>query len=326
MSLISESPPLAALEPQLKVAGLNTYADYQNSTVYEVLVHRLAKSLDSQGHLRHWPEAFPVGEVESFINADAYQAEIQARARLLWRYRHLGFDAVVGAAVSEAAQPLGTGNHSTTYPLDHLGMQFAVRVPDDNPAGERVVAISKYAHDLWIGNGVSRLEQLATYDLLDGFTVSLRGPERFLYHPDNLAAITDDQLGDLRETIVALWDMRRWAGMNRADVLYGKDVGFVIIDYTETGGSVKLRDRLYEPVEFFFPRSLFYEVEQSSGDAEFDALESRSMVAAADLAWRYIRICEEHHPDIQIPEYTKWGIKNAEAIHRKRLRLLTNGL
>ena len=181
-----------------------------------------------------------VGEYTAFlrtVGGSQYES-IQVRAGMLSNYN--GFEPSITILEGELSNPatreehpnfLGTGSNSMVFSIAVGGKAYAVRVPhgrDSNPA-----AIDSHLAGAVLGKGVPHLEQIVAASYKDGVTVAemMPGKEVGNLTIDEAQAVTNEQLGVLVDTLIAVSKRGIEIDSKPSNIFYDPKEGYGIVDY-----------------------------------------------------------------------------------------------
>lgn len=163
---------------------------------------------------------------------------IEGRAEILNRYgefsptiNHLREELADLATRKEHTAYLGNGSNSTVFSIERDGKQYAVRVPNGKAANPGVV--DSHIAGAYLGKGVPHLEQIVAASYEDGVTVAeiMPGKEMGDLSVEDIRAITDEQLGELVDTLVAVSERGIEIDPKPSNFFYDREAGFGIVDY-----------------------------------------------------------------------------------------------
>jgi len=124
---------------------------------------------------------------------------------------------------------MGKGSKSDTYRITHDGTDYAVRVVKRDNAFS-----NDYLTAAQLSDGMSHLEQIVAASLVHGrgVTVSeiMPGKELRKTAIEDMEAITDEQLSEMVDTIIAMEDRGIWPDLEHTNVFYDQEAGFGFID------------------------------------------------------------------------------------------------
>ncbi|HSW37411.1 MAG TPA: hypothetical protein VLG37_03530 [Candidatus Saccharimonadales bacterium] len=163
---------------------------------------------------------------------------IQGRAEMLRRYG--AFAPTVERLRQESADPatrkehpayLGTGLNSNVFKILDGEKTYAVRIPKSKEVNASVV--DSHLAGAVLGKGVPHLEQIVAASYEDGATVAemMPGKEVEDLTIDEIKRITDNQLGELVDTLIAVSQRGIEIDPRPSNVLYDTEAGFGIVDY-----------------------------------------------------------------------------------------------
>lgn len=163
---------------------------------------------------------------------------IQGRAEMLTAYAE--FAPIVDRLRGELADPttrkehpayLSNGSNSTVFTISHGEKKYAVRVPDGDAIkpGE----VDSHMAGAVLGKGLPHLEQIVAASYEDGVTVAevLPGKEAGDLTVEDVEQVTDGQINDLVDTLVAANARGIEIDVKPSNFLYDPEAGYSIVDY-----------------------------------------------------------------------------------------------
>ncbi|MCA9340946.1 hypothetical protein KC952_00265 [Candidatus Saccharibacteria bacterium] len=171
------------------------------------------------------------------VGGSQYEA-IQGRAGMLNDYNGFGPEIAILksellnlATGKEHHNFLGTGSNSMVFSITKGDKAYAVRVPhgrDSNPA-----AINSHLAGAVLGKGVPHLEQIVAASYKDGVTVAemMPGKEVGNLTIDEAQAVTNEQLGVLVDTLIAVSERGIEIDSKPSNIFYDPKEGYGIVDY-----------------------------------------------------------------------------------------------
>lgn len=171
------------------------------------------------------------------VGGSRYEA-IQLRADMLKNYEH--FEPTVTKLKSELADPttrkqhpsfLGNGSNAMAFSIMEGDKSYAVRVPVGIEANPQ--AIDSHLGGAVLGKGIPHLEQIVAASYEDGVTVAevMPGKEVGQLSAQEIKAISDKQLGELVDTLVAVSERGIEIDPKPSNFFYDPKEGFGIVDY-----------------------------------------------------------------------------------------------
>lgn len=171
------------------------------------------------------------------VGGSRYEA-IQGRADMLKAYST--FQPTITRLRTELADPatrkqhpdfLGNGSNSMVFSVDEAGKKYAVRVP--NGKGVSPAAIDSHFAGAVLGKGVPHLEQIVAGSYEDGVTVAeiMPGKELGDLSIEDISKISDEQLGDLVDTLITVRERGIEIDPKPSNLFYDPEAGFGIVDY-----------------------------------------------------------------------------------------------
>lgn len=163
---------------------------------------------------------------------------IKKRAEILKAYEH--FAPIVSALKAELSDPasrsehssfIGKGSNAAVFSIHDGGRKYAVRVPKSSRTSP--ASIEGHVAGAVLGQGVPHLEQIVAASYEDGVTVAeiMPGKEVGRLSVDEIRSITDEQLSDLVDTIVAARERDIEIDPKVSNFFYDQYAGFGIVDY-----------------------------------------------------------------------------------------------
>src|SRR3990167_6719998 len=171
------------------------------------------------------------------VGGSRYEA-IQGRADMLKVYGR--FEPTIAALRTELSDPatrkehpnfLGNGSNATVFSINEGDKKYAVRVP--NGKGISPAAIDSHLAGAVLGKGVPHLEQIVAASYKDGVTVAEVMPGKEVGHlsVDEIKGVTDNQLSELVDTMVAVSERGIEIDPKPSNFFYDPEAGFGIVDY-----------------------------------------------------------------------------------------------
>jgi hypothetical protein len=171
------------------------------------------------------------------VGGSRYEA-IQGRAEMLKEYGR--FEPAIATLRTELADPatrkehpnfLGNGSNATVFSVTEGDKSYAVRVP--NGKGISPGAIDSHLAGAVLGKGIPHLEQIVAASYKDGVTVAELMPGREVGHltVDEIKGITDEQLGELVDTLAAVSEHGIEIDPKPSNIFYDPKEGYGIVDY-----------------------------------------------------------------------------------------------
>ncbi|QQS20341.1 hypothetical protein IPL85_02750 [Candidatus Saccharibacteria bacterium] len=171
------------------------------------------------------------------VGGSRYKA-IQGRAEMLKGYsRFERTIATLRAELSELATRkehpnfLGNGSNATVFSIIEGDKSYAVRVPNGKEISPG--AIDSHLAGAVLGKGIPHLEQIVAASYKDGVTVAEVMPGREVGHltVDEIKGVTDEQLVELVDTLVAVSDQGIEIDPKPSNIFYDPKEGYGIVDY-----------------------------------------------------------------------------------------------
>jgi hypothetical protein len=126
---------------------------------------------------------------------------------------------------------LGNGSNSMVFLISQEGKSYAVRVP----MGEEksASAIDSHLGGAVLSKGIPGLERIVAASYENGVTVAevMPGKEMGSLTVEDIQNISDEQLGELVDTLVAVHDRGIGIDPKPSNLLYDREAGFGIVDY-----------------------------------------------------------------------------------------------
>lgn len=171
------------------------------------------------------------------VGGSRYEA-IQGRAEMLKEYGR--FEPTITTLRTELADPakrkehpnfLGNGSNAMVFSITEGDKSYAVRVPKGK--GISPGAIDRHLAGAVLGKGIPHLEQIVAASYKDGVTVAEVMPGKEVGHltPDEIKDITDEQLGELVDTLVAASKHGIEIDPKPSNIFYDPKEGYGIVDY-----------------------------------------------------------------------------------------------
>lgn len=171
------------------------------------------------------------------VGGSRYEA-IQGRAEMLKEYGR--FEPTIATLRTELADPakrkehpnfLGNGSNAMVFSITEGDKSYAVRVP--NGKGISPAAIDSHLAGAVLGKGIPHLEQIVAASYKDGVTVAEVMPGKEVGHltPDEISGVTDEQLGELVDTLVAVSEHGVEIDPKPSNIFYDPKEGYGIVDY-----------------------------------------------------------------------------------------------
>lgn len=184
--------------------------------------------------------AATVAEYADFLRSvggSRYEA-IQGRAEMLKEYGR--FEPAIARLRTELADPatrkdhpnfLGSGSNAMVFSIAEGGKSYAVRVPSGR--GISPAVIDSHLAGAVLGKGIPHLEQIVAASYKDGVTVAEVMPGKEVGHltPDEIKGITDEQLGELVDTLKAVSEHGIEIDPKPSNIFYDPKEGYGIVDY-----------------------------------------------------------------------------------------------
>jgi len=171
------------------------------------------------------------------VGGSRYEA-IQGRADMLKAYGN--FEPTIATLRAELADPasrkehpnfMGNGSNATVFSINEGEKHYAVRVPN----GKRISpsAIDSHLAGAVLGKGIPHLEQIVAASYKDGVTVAEVMPGKEVGHltPDEIKGVTDEQLGELVDTLIAVSERGIEIDPKPSNIFYDPKEGYGIVDY-----------------------------------------------------------------------------------------------
>ncbi len=171
--------------------------------------------------------------------------EVQGRADMLHNFQD--FAPIVTKLKAELADPaarrqhpdfVGHGTNSDVFKISQGGRLFAVRIP----FGEAThpASIDMHLASAIRGKGVNHMEQIIAASYEDGVTVAEMMPGKVIgdLSPEDVSQVTDKQLEDLVDTVIAANQRDIIIDPKPSNFLYDQRQGFGIVDYHVPKGSL----------------------------------------------------------------------------------------
>ena len=171
------------------------------------------------------------------VGGSRYEA-IQGRADMLKEYGN--FEPTIATLRAELSDPatrkehpnfLGNGSNATVFSITEGDKSYAVRVP--NGKGISPEAIDSHLAGAVLGKGIPHLEQIVAASYKDGVTVAevMSGKEVGHLTPDEVRGVTDEQLGELVDTLAAVSEHGIEIDPKPSNIFYDPKEGYGIVDY-----------------------------------------------------------------------------------------------
>lgn len=171
------------------------------------------------------------------VGGSRYEA-IQGRAEMLKEYGR--FEPTIAALRTELADPatrkqhpnfLGNGSNAMVFSITEGEKSYAVRVP--NGKGISPAAIDSHLAGAVLGKGIPHLEQIVAASYKDGVTVAEVMPGKEVGHlsVEEVRNISDEQLGELVDTLQAVSERGIEIDPKPSNIFYDPKEGFGIVDY-----------------------------------------------------------------------------------------------
>jgi hypothetical protein len=173
------------------------------------------------------------------VGGSKYEA-IQGRADMLTQYNQV-FKPIVTGLRAELQDPatrkehpafMGNGSNSAVFRITHEGKDYAVRVPSGTKPSPST--IDSHLAGAVLGKGVPHLEQIVAASYEDGVTVAEVMPGKEMGKDmtlEDVAAITDEQLSGLVDTLTAVSERGIEIDPKPTNIFYDREAGFGIVDY-----------------------------------------------------------------------------------------------
>ena len=173
------------------------------------------------------------------VGGSKYEA-IQGRADMLTQYNQV-FKPIVTGLRAELQDPatrkehpafMGNGSNSAVFRITHEGKDYAVRVPSGTKPSPST--IDSHLAGAVLGKGVPHLEQIVAASYEDGVTVAEVMPGKEIGKDmtlEDVAAITDEQLSGLVDTLTAVSERGIEIDPKPTNIFYDREAGFGIVDY-----------------------------------------------------------------------------------------------
>jgi len=171
------------------------------------------------------------------VGGSRYEA-IRGRADMLQAYGR--FEPTIARLRTELADLatrkqhpnfLGNGSNAAVFSIEEGDNKYAVRVP--NGKGINPVVIDSHLAGAVLGRGVPHLEQIVAASYKDGVTVAevMPGKEVGGLTVDEVKGISDDQLGELVDTLMAVNQRGIEIDPKPSNLFYDPAEGYGIVDY-----------------------------------------------------------------------------------------------
>jgi hypothetical protein len=171
------------------------------------------------------------------VGGSRYEA-IQGRADMLKEYGN--FEPTIATLRAELSDPatrkehpnfLGNGSNATVFSITEGDKSYAVRVP--NGKGISPEAIDSHLAGAVLGKGIPHLEQIVAASYKDGVTVAevMSGKEVGHLTPNEVRGVTDEQLGELVDTLTAVSEHGIEIDPKPSNIFYDPKEGYGIVDY-----------------------------------------------------------------------------------------------
>jgi hypothetical protein len=171
------------------------------------------------------------------VGGSKYEA-IQGRAEMLTEYEH--FEPIISRLRSELVDPalrkqhpnfLGNGSNSMVFSIAEGEKVYAVRVPNGKDISPE--AIDSHLASAVLGRGIPHLEQIVAASYKDGVTVAeiMPGKESGHLTVDEVSAVSEEQLGELVETLIAVSEHGIEIDPKPSNIFYDPKEGYGIVDY-----------------------------------------------------------------------------------------------
>lgn len=173
------------------------------------------------------------------VGGSGYEA-IQGRADMLTQYNQV-FKPIITGLRAELQDPasrkehpafMGNGSNSAVFRITHEGKDYAVRVPNGTKPSPST--IDSHLAGAVLGKGMPHLEQITAVSYEDGVTVAEVMPGKEMgkdMTSEDVAAITDEQLSGLVDTLTAVSEHGIEIDPKPTNIFYDRDAGFGIVDY-----------------------------------------------------------------------------------------------
>lgn len=126
---------------------------------------------------------------------------------------------------------LGSGSNAMVFSVTEGNKPYAVRVPHGK--GISPGAIDSHLAGAVLGKGIPHLEQIVAASYKDGVTVAELMPGREVGHltVDEIKGVTDEQLGELVDTLAAVSEHGIEIDPKPSNIFYDPKEGYGIVDY-----------------------------------------------------------------------------------------------
>lgn len=200
---------------------------------------------DADGHTQRVPEGTEVtvattAEYQDFLRSvggSRYEA-IQGRAEMLKEYGR--FEPTIAALRAELADPatrknypafVGQGSNSMAFTIEEGDKSYIVRVPHGAEAKPSI--IDSHLAGAVLGKGIPLLEQIVAASYENGVTVAevVPGKEMGDLTVEDIQQVTDAQLGELADALIAANTHGIEIDPKPSNFLYDPEAGYGIIDY-----------------------------------------------------------------------------------------------
>jgi hypothetical protein len=171
------------------------------------------------------------------VGGSNYEATA-GRAELLGAYHE--YEPTVATLKSELSDPttrkghpnfLGSGSNSMVFSISKRDTKFAVRVPTGRSLDPE--AIDSHLGGAVLGKGVPHLEQIVAASYIEGVTIAeiMPGKEMGDLTVEEIDQVTDEQLGELVDTLVAVNKRGIEIDPKPSNMFYDPEQGYGIVDY-----------------------------------------------------------------------------------------------
>ncbi|MCB9819892.1 hypothetical protein H6796_01155 [Candidatus Nomurabacteria bacterium] len=171
------------------------------------------------------------------VGGSRYEA-IQGRAEMLQAYDH--FESTIATLRAELADParrkehpnfLGNGSNAMVFSISEGNKSYAVRVPNGDASNPST--IDSHLAGAVLGKGIPHLEQIVAASYKDGVTVAevMPGKETGDLTLKEIHGVTDQQLGELVDTLIAVSEHGIEIDPKPSNIFYDPEEGYGIVDY-----------------------------------------------------------------------------------------------
>lgn len=129
------------------------------------------------------------------------------------------------------ARHLGNGSNADVFAVTVDSVDYAVRLPKGN--GVKPTNIDSHLGGAVLGRGMAHMEQIVAASYEDGVTVAEMMPGKQVGHitAEDVASITDEQLGQLVDTVLEANTRGIEIDPKPSNIFYDTEQGFGIVDY-----------------------------------------------------------------------------------------------